>query len=506
MKAAIYSRVSTAGQEDGTSLDTQVAACLELAHSMGCAVDDAATLRDQGSGADPERHGLLDLKAVLAAGEVQVLFVFAPDRLARDPLHLLVFRDYLEEIGVDLRFVNGVSGNSPEDRMMQYMLGYVGQKERENIAERTNRGKRKIAQDGRLPIGTGAGLYGYDYDRETKTRRVNEHEATIVRRIFREYAAGRSLYAIAKDLNEVGIKTKRGCPWHPLTVRRILENRCYKGETWYGTYRCKTVRGRKVERVEQPESERILVPGFTPRIVDDALFQQAQDQMAMPKARHKRSRGAYLLTGFARCESCGSPVVGTSIHKKYRYYHCRGTNPTSVRPKICTAKYIKADELEAVVWDHVASMITDPSLIMENLREFLETDGGDLRQEISRLKRRIARAKKQELNLVGLYANDLIDTEMLNGQIAPIKLGRETLDRDLHQLEHQQALNEDVQMMEQRVTEYYKLINENLSTQGFEEKRSVLAIFDVKAIVSKEHVTVNVTIDPGFPTTERTSA
>jgi hypothetical protein len=143
---------------------------------------------------------------------------------------------------------------------------------------------------------------------------------------------------------------------------------------------------------------------------------------------------------------------------------------------------------------------------MENIKEYLETDGGDLRQEINRLRRKVEKAKDKERKLIQLYANDLIDTEMLNDQIAPIKAGGETLERELCDLEQQQALNEDVQMMEQRVTEYYKLINENLSTQGFEEKRSVLAIFDVKAIVSKEHVTVNVTIDPGFPTTERTSA
>ena len=61
--AAIYARVSTAGQEDGTSLDTQVAACLELAHSMGYSVDDAYIWKDQGSGADPERPGMVNLRA-----------------------------------------------------------------------------------------------------------------------------------------------------------------------------------------------------------------------------------------------------------------------------------------------------------------------------------------------------------------------------------------------------------------------------------------------------------
>ena len=504
--AAIYARVSTAGQEDGTSLDTQVAACLELAHSMGYSVDDAYIWRDQGSGADPERPGLENLRAVLSAGEVQMLIAYTPDRIARDPLHLLVFRDYLYQIGVDFRFVNGPSGNSPEEQLMQYILGYVGQRERLDIAERTNRGKRRIAQDGRLPIGTGLGLYGYDYDKETKTRRVNEIESNIVRRIFHEYAEGHSFYAIVSGLNKEGIKTKRGCLWYPLTVKRILENPSYKGETWYGRIRSKSIRGGKIERAERPKSEWILVENFTPPIVSDSLFQQAQDQMAMPKARKTRARRAYLLTGFARCESCGSPLVGTSIHKQYRYYHCRGASLTSTRPKICNAKYIRADQFEELVWDHLSSMISDPSLIMENIKEYLETDGGDLRQEINRLRRKVEKAKDKERKLIQLYANDLIDTEMLNDQIAPIKAGGETLERELCDLEQQQALNEDVQMMEQRVAEYYRLISENLGGQDYEGKRSALSAFNVLAIASKENVTVNVTIDPGFPTTERTSA
>ena len=506
MQAAVYTRVSTLGQVEGTSLDTQVAACLEMADTMGYLVDDSYIWKDQRTGEDPDRPGMVNLKSVLAAGEVQMLFAFSPERIARDPLPLMIFLEYLDEIGVGFQFVHGPSGNSPEEKMMQYLLGYVGQRERIDIAERTNRGKRKIAESGRLPIGIGAGLYGYDYDRQTKKRTVNEHEATIVMRMFKQYVEGRSLYAIARDLNESGVKTKRGCLWHPLTVRRIVENLCYKGETWYGKYRCTSVRGGKVERVERPESERIRVDGFTPRIVSDAVFGQAQDQLLMPKAQNRKPHKQYLLTGFARCELCAAPVVGASIHGQYRYYHCRATNPTSTGPKTCNARYINADRLEAVVWDHVANMISDPTLIMENIREYLETDGGDLRQEINRLGRRIGKAKEQERKLVGLYANDLIEDEMLNDQIAPIKVAREQLEHELQELQQQQALNDDVQIMEQRVTEYYRLLNEGLVSQAFEGKRAALTAFDVKTVVSKENVTVNVTIDPGFPTTERTSA
>jgi site-specific DNA recombinase len=66
-------------------------------------------------------------------------------------------------------------------------------------------------------------------------RRINDVAATIVRRIFTEYAAGRSPRAIAKGLNSEGIPGPSGKPWGASTIhgnwRRgtgILNNELYR--------------------------------------------------------------------------------------------------------------------------------------------------------------------------------------------------------------------------------------------------------------------------------------
>ena len=211
-EAIVYARVSTAQQEDGTSLDTQVDACLELAESRGYRVEQANILRDRGSGADADRTGMVNLRSIVERGQIKWVVAYSPDRIARDPVHLLIFRDYLESMGVDLRFVHGPTGDSPEDRLIEYMLGYVGQKERLEIIERTNRGKRRVAHEGRLPNGTGAGLYGYDYDKETKRRRINEYEAAVVRRVFDQCVAGKTAYAIASRTQRNGDQNQKKLP------------------------------------------------------------------------------------------------------------------------------------------------------------------------------------------------------------------------------------------------------------------------------------------------------
>ena len=91
-----------------------------------------------------------------------------------------------------------------------------------------------------MPTGVGGGgEYGYDYDPVKKVRTVNEAEAVVVRMMFEWFAGGRTEHGIAKELNELGVPTKRGGKWHPLTVRNVLKHTSYIGLDYYGKYRCR---------------------------------------------------------------------------------------------------------------------------------------------------------------------------------------------------------------------------------------------------------------------------
>lgn len=82
------------------------------------------------------------------------------------------------------------------------------------------RGKAERAKGGRLPQGTGRGIYGYRYSAETGRRTVHEAQTRIVRRIFEEFAAGRSCNGIANNLNRELIPSFGGGCWYALTIRR----------------------------------------------------------------------------------------------------------------------------------------------------------------------------------------------------------------------------------------------------------------------------------------------
>ena len=126
----------------------------------------------------------------------------------------MILSEERSSAGAELVFTEGPTGNTAEDKLVRYILGYVGQKERTQTAERTMGGKISVAESGRMPNGTGAGLFGYDYDPGAKVRTINAKEAATALRVFRWAAEGLSLFKTATRLNKEGIPTKSGKMWH----------------------------------------------------------------------------------------------------------------------------------------------------------------------------------------------------------------------------------------------------------------------------------------------------
>lgn len=394
--ALAYVRVSGAGQEiDGTSLETQAEELKKYAADIRYALPDEQIISDTIPGNTTVRPGLNEVMRLLETGKYHLLLVYTPDRLAREPSLLLNLLDQVAAMGVAVDFLHGPSEDTPESRLVMYITGYSAQRERMLIAERTMRGKRATARMGRMPIGVGGGgKLGYDYDPVTKVRTVNEAEAVVVRMMFEWFAGGRTEHGIAKELNELGVPTKRGGKWHPLTVRNVLKHKSYIGLDYYGMYRCRIVlenkgtpqEKKRVVRTLRPESEWIEIRGFSPRIMTDELWEAVQRRLAMPRARRGRVR-MYLVTGYTRCGKCGTPVNGASNYGDKRRYRCRGTQATSTRGKICDAPYIPADELEEAVWGGIVGALTNPAVLLSEMEQYLETGEGDIAGKISELKK-----------------------------------------------------------------------------------------------------------------------
>ena len=203
MIAGIYVRTSTARQgEEGTSLETQEEQARLKAIELGYQVDSAYIWREMESGAYMDRPVLTRMLQAVNNREVDIVIVYAHDRLSREPVDLLNILRVCTKAGVHLEFVKGPSDPSPEGQLMTYFMGYAAQRERLQFMERSMRGKERVARDGRMPSTGGVGLYGYNYDHALRQRVINETEAVVVRMMFQWASEGTSLYRIARMLNE----------------------------------------------------------------------------------------------------------------------------------------------------------------------------------------------------------------------------------------------------------------------------------------------------------------
>lgn len=370
MDVAIYCRVSTAGQEaEGTSLDTQEAACRAYAAERGYAV--AEVYREVFSGAELwARPCLSELREAVRRGEVEAIIAHAVDRLSREQAHLYILDHECERAGVELLFVTEEFDKTPVGKMIRSVKGFAAELEREKIRERTMRGKAARTQAGRLGA-TNRPLYGYRWEDAAKSRYVIvEEHAEVVRQMFNLAGRGYPLRSIARDLTKLGIPSPNGRErWVGSAIRGMLTHEGYKGVAIASRTMMIKDKG-KTKQVPRPVEERIILPeGTIPPIVSPALWDDVQEQLRRNKAeapRNNRDPESFLLrSGFVRCAECGNAAHATwESHGKDQartpsYRIRRGTNAHHH----CTSLTISARKLDRAVWRKVAALVTDPRVI-----------------------------------------------------------------------------------------------------------------------------------------------
>lgn len=201
MKAAIYCRVSTDDQDkESTSLKTQLRSCLDYCQQKGH--DVTHKFAETYSRLTLDRPQLTQLPNLVRSDQVDVLVIYYLDRLSRNATHGVILRDELDKHHVTLQSVTEDIDKSPLGEAITYLRGTFAQIEAEKIRERTMRGKLARLSEGKLPQGTGIGLYGYNWDKTTGKRIIVDDEAKTVRQIFKMALDGISIRQIAIQLNK----------------------------------------------------------------------------------------------------------------------------------------------------------------------------------------------------------------------------------------------------------------------------------------------------------------
>lgn len=220
-RAIFYARVSSEGQIDNTSIDTQVERGKAYAVSQGWNLDQTF-IEDGESGKSMDRTSFQKMINYIHENPVDILLAFKLDRLSRSLKDILIFiDDELEPRNIALQSVTeNFNTQSAEGRLFLQMLGSFAEFERKRINERTMSGKVSTARKG----GWNGGHVPYGYRKIEGSQfdfDIHPEEAAIVKRIFQLYSQG---YGYLK------IKQLTGCPLSPKGISKLIENPFYCGK------------------------------------------------------------------------------------------------------------------------------------------------------------------------------------------------------------------------------------------------------------------------------------
>ena len=362
-------RVSTLGQQDKQGPEVQLQAI--RAYAARSALELVRTVQVVVSGASETRA---DIEAVLRFARPGYAVIYSnSSRLGRDVEFSARWLKLLDGAGLEVH-------NAERGRVSRglhfYLDAAMAEEDRTRNTERMYKGRRVAAARGKWV--SGRVPYAYRTDRGGVPH-PDPQEAEVVRRIFREIGAGRTYYQVSRGLTAdrltaPGWGGRGGDAWHISTVRRVVRNRAYKGELWFG-------------RAEP------VVGAITP-IVSPEEWAQAQRPAA-----HRREGYTDVLSGFLRCGLCGR--VYSYQGRPYKptghitvNYRCSGyQNP---RGK-CRNRWLPGG-VAAEIERELRAKLQDPAL----LREILAAKEPDpaLAVELQRLEGDLARLK--ELAVVGV--------------------------------------------------------------------------------------------------------
>lgn len=374
MKVWLYYRLSRDEDAELNSLNNQRNILVEYANANNHEIV-GESFDDNVSGMHFNREGISKIYEQVENKAIDAIIVKDLSRLGRHRTQTAMFIDYLREHDVRvLSVTENIDTSNEDDDLMIGFKGIFNDMYARDISKKIRAGYKQKQKNGiviTVPL-------GYFKDKNTNEIVIVEEEAEIVRKIFDLYLSGYGLKAIAKKLNDEGIKSpqyyqnkmyNKKLPsnkpeitgrylWVNTTVKRILQNEFYIGTvTCHKTYTSKINHIRKV----LPEEEQFKHENFAPAIISKDKWEQVQFLLSSKRNNNVRassSNPCHRYTGLIECGDCGC----TFVCKKRKWkdkperieYNCNGYHRYG--KEHCTAHRIDEEYLDKLIYDELMSI------------------------------------------------------------------------------------------------------------------------------------------------------
>lgn len=410
-KCYIYTRVSTAAQTEGFSLEAQQERLYEYAEYRELEI--AGDYCDAGKSGKsikgrPEFQRMMD-DIISQKDNISYVLVFKLSRFGRNAADVLKSMQLLTDYGVDLVSVDDAIDSSTQGgRLTLTILSAVAEIERENITDQFMAGRLQKIRDGKWSGGSVP--YGYrSVDRELT---IDPYEASIVRKIFDLYMEedmGATSVAVTLNDEDYLRKENGGVDQRPFTydfIVNVLDNPIYCGKLIFG--RRTNKKGPDGKLLKPDPKHAVIAQGVHETILTEEEWNAVQEK------RERLSKNRYeldnperisLLSGLVRCPMCGSGMIHTKnkrinrnhggYYKTIHYYACNNSRKSN--GMTCSFRHTyNQEKIDSSVFEIIQRLTTLPeykNAVTANLQ-----NQATVEQLEERLKQERKELRKEELN------------------------------------------------------------------------------------------------------------
>ena len=385
-RAACYIRVSTDDQLE-YSPDAQLREIKKYAQSHHMLLNEDFIFMDEGiyGRHTKNRTGFNTMigTAKTKPKPFDVILLWKFSRFARNREDAIVYKSMLRKLDIEVLSITESIGDDKMSILVEAMIEAMDEYYSINLGEEVIRGMTQKALSGGVQT---APPLGYDKPQGSPCFVINPQEAKYVKMIFNDYLNDDiSLLGIARKLNAIGAKTKRGNDIDTRQVEYILNNPVYKG--------CLRWTPEKTVAKRIFDSPRTIVcQGNHQPIIDEAAWEQAQQKYqktkaARPKYAKPTEAKKHWLCGVLRCGNCGAHLTYTASREAFQCSkYSKGQCQTSC--------YFSARELESQLFQSLAVIINNArSYQLLKMKPYPPEHDSQIMREIQSCEKMLQKAK-----------------------------------------------------------------------------------------------------------------
>jgi hypothetical protein len=223
----------------------------------------------------------------------------------------------------------------------------------------------------------------FGYEMKNKQLIPHEEESKIIKQVFEWYDSGVGMLRIAKNLNELGVRTHRGNKIENRTVEYWLNNPVYVGKIRW------TPTGAINRNYHNPDS--LIVDASHEPLINNELWERVGARMKNQKERYRKyhkpsDKISHWLVGLTRCGVCGGPLVNCG-----GYLYCnnrsKGTCPGNGS--------ISVHVMEEYIFNYLTDVVNKKINVdvPSELTGQSNADAAVYRAQLKRAEQRMARVK-----------------------------------------------------------------------------------------------------------------